>query len=344
MAKVAEGFLNLGEREKSRQILQQHLEQVGTLSPRQWSGYARGLFAEQLARFDLEEALKLVEELEPAYQARHLINIAHIMGSENPPAAEMVLKRVNNGGLSQTGVVRVVYRMAPVDLPRAMRLVQNIDVSEFPADRPHALGVMAYALKDQDPQKARKLLRQALEELPFPSTYGNWRAWQIFGVGFTLARFAEEIDPDNLTDYFWQALARAPTPDLTYHVVGQWMKANEIALLAKLAVPVAQYDAMPGMAQQLAEPIFQYLDELGEGAPMALYDAEAVFTVIALVHPDRAVDWAIRYHQNLPEQRRNDALQPWLILSRILTSSRWEIGQSIDRSVFYLWTIDQYDL
>src|SRR5262249_10983258 len=74
---VAEPLLDGGERETARPILDEGLALAKTLPPEEWSGFARGNFAEELAQVDLAPALELVAPLDADEKNRHRGNIAH---------------------------------------------------------------------------------------------------------------------------------------------------------------------------------------------------------------------------------------------------------------------------
>ena len=123
MGQVAERFLDLGEAERGRAILREGEAVAKQLPKAGWVGYARGAFAEELVQVDLEAALALTKDLADAREFdRHHGNIAHELGGRNPAEAERVLGMVKDAFQREQYTVRVVYRMAPVDLERARRL------------------------------------------------------------------------------------------------------------------------------------------------------------------------------------------------------------------------------
>jgi len=59
---IAERFSKLGDPERTEKILGDEVPQATAFSTKDWPGYARGTFAQSLARFDPDTALKRVAE------------------------------------------------------------------------------------------------------------------------------------------------------------------------------------------------------------------------------------------------------------------------------------------
>ena len=127
MGQVAERFLDLGQAERGRAILREGEALAKQLPKAGFAGYARGAFAEELVQIDLEAALALTKDLADAREFdRHHGNIAHELGGRDPAQAERVLAMVKDQFQRDLYTVRVVYRMAPLDLARARRLAESI--------------------------------------------------------------------------------------------------------------------------------------------------------------------------------------------------------------------------
>ena len=88
-----------------------------------------------MARTDPQTALRLASEAKDDEQRRHYQNIAHVLAATNPELAEEALRRIGERGYVDSPAVRVAYRMASVDLPRAIRLVEDIDDQQHPVEK-----------------------------------------------------------------------------------------------------------------------------------------------------------------------------------------------------------------
>jgi hypothetical protein len=93
LGRVAAGLLELEAEQAAETVLQEGYELAKELAPVEWSGFARGNFAETLALFDFEAALELAQELEDEQAFhRHHGNMAHKLAAVDPQKAEAVLE------------------------------------------------------------------------------------------------------------------------------------------------------------------------------------------------------------------------------------------------------------
>jgi hypothetical protein len=342
IANVAECFAKRGEEEQAERILRAELPQATALSTKEWPGYARASFAERLSLFDPDVALEMISQADPEDQTRHYQNMAHALAAVKPDVAESALRRITGHRYVDAPAVRVAYRMAPIDLPRALRLLDRIDQRQRPTEPARGLAVIAYALKETNPSKAKDLLRQAFDSIPEQHGGGGSRPDAIIGAAITLLRFAEEIDPENLTDYYWQALKHYPGP-----CGGAWSpddaEEEDADRQSQLALLLSLYDRWPDLPEQIMEPVFQYWEgQIGRNSG-SFDDREATFMAMAMTSPHRAADWAIRFDKKLDKELRRRIPQPWEVIGNTLTHDRSGLGKSITREVFHRWVIDEYD-
>jgi hypothetical protein len=92
------------------------------------------------------------------------------------------------------------------------------------------------------------------------------------------------------------------------------------------------------------EPVFQYWEVQFGTQSNRFTDHEGTFVAMALTNPERASDWAIRFHEQLDVNDRRYIPQPWEVIGKTLTNDRGSIGEFITREVFHRWVIDQFDL
>ncbi len=250
MGQVAEGFLDVGQAERGRALLREG-ETVAKQFPKGgWAGYARGAFAEELVQIDVEAALGLTKDLDdPREFDRHHGNIAHELGSRDPARAEAVLMMVRDRLQRDLYTVRVVYRMAPVDLARARRLAEAIGDDGL---KGFGLGMMALRLSEARKEAAREVLASAYESLERSSHIIQPKPNSLYyfcSVAAALLPVAEQVDPGLVDEYLWRSLAmRRPHPweaDLNGRMPGQ---AD-----APLAMMLARYDR--AIAHSLVEPL-----------------------------------------------------------------------------------------
>lgn len=340
---IAERFSGLGDHERAATLLREERPRAEALSAQEWPGFARGYFAAQLARVEPEVALRMASEAEADDQTRHYQNIAHVLGATNPAKAEEALNRIGQHRYVNDPAVRVAYRMAAVDLPRAIRLVEKMDVRRGPVEQARGFGVMAWAIREQDPRRARELLQRAFSSIEAQHRGAGSRTDEIFGAGMELLRLAEDVDPQRLTDYFWLVVSLHPGP-----TGGAWSPdeapRSDAEQQARLALLLAMYTAMPELQGQIMEPVFAFWESQLGTKSLHFTDHEGTFMAMALCDPERATDWGLRFHAQLDEKHRHYIPQPWEVIGKTLTRDRAAIGESITREVFHRWVIDQFDL
>jgi hypothetical protein len=212
-------------------------------------GYARGAFAEELVQVDLEAALALTKDLADAREFdRHHGNIAHELGGRNPAAAERVLGMVKDAFQREQYAVRVVYRMAPVDLERARRLAQSVSDLGL---KGFALGMMALSLAESGKAPAREVLESAFDAFEGPSQSSQGKPSSLFNIApiaAVLLPVAERIDPKLVDEYLWRSLAiRQPSP------LGQRFPGRAAQTDVQLAIVLARFDR--AIARLLIEPL-----------------------------------------------------------------------------------------
>ena len=217
---VAERLLDLGERERGEKLLRDELETARKLGTAEFAGYTRGAFAEELGQVDLPAALELIKGLKDASEFnRHHGNLAHELAGKQPEEAERVLNLIKPEGQNAFNqrdhfAVRICYRMATVDMPRAERIALSI---EDLCQRGYAQGVIAAALPAKDQQHARELLRQAydvLEEADRSQKLGKGPHPPATIAGALLS-FVEKLDTDAerrpfLQECVWRTVALVP--------------------------------------------------------------------------------------------------------------------------------------
>lgn len=278
---VAERWLDLGETDRGAALLREGAKVASELPDAGFAGYARGAFAEELAQVDLEAALALTKDLSDPHEFdRHHGNIAHELAGRNPAAAERVLAMVRDQFQRDQYAVRVIYRMARVDLGRARRLAGAIkDVSL----RGYALGMAALGLAEADKRAdAVAMLDEAFTTLARASEEGGVRSAGLFepaAVAATLLPVAERADPRLVHDLFWRALSfRTPRPrdDTSYD--------PNMYTDIKLALMLARYDRV--VARSLLEPY------VGPDAPATVRIGVRglPFASAAVVDPRRGVE------------------------------------------------------
>src|SRR5262245_3225468 len=244
MGQVAKHLWNLGEKDRATSLLREAEKIANGLSTSAFAGYARGVFATDLALIDLPAALALMKDLkDPDELARHHGNTAHRIAGADPAGAVKVLDKIPPPGQNQFNqrdqyAIRVCYRMAKVDLPAALKLAASI--TDAPS-RAYALGVIAQGAAKNDAKQATDLLRRAfalLEEdaakpdppqLTSPLTQGS--------VAVALVLIAENVEPTLVRECLWRSVALHRTHTEDPQQIWLYATGNN-----GLAMAAARYD------------------------------------------------------------------------------------------------------
>jgi hypothetical protein len=290
LAKVGARLFDLGEKERANVVLREGEEAAKQLPPLGFAGYARGVFAEQLATIDVEAALALTQGLGVSLEfVRHHGNMAYRLAGIDPAQAERVLnlitpKKETSGFDRDHYAIRVCNRMAPRDLPRARRIA---DSTRLLVNRAYAYGVMADALARSQPDTATELLRRAFAILDEVAAQPESSTVQTLSVpaptaGALLAT-AEHIDPALLAEFFWHAVSfqRPHTEDqeqifrvsLSNGALAGFVARYDVTIAAKLLNTLDEPPAprsLASVAQLLIDPVkaVEMVEAMPEGAAL----------------------------------------------------------------------------
>lgn len=339
LGKVAEKLIDLGDREAAARLLETARPTAGELTPAEWSGFALGRFAETLALVDTPAAVKLVESLKDKDKRnRHFGNMAHELAGIRPKRSAKILKRVEEGFHRDRYAQRVCYRMVRVDPERARRIATAIGDTEH---RAYAYGVMASSMAERDPAEAQRLLRKAFDTLE-PMAGSPHRREDALPIAVSLVRIAETVDPNNVCEYFWRALAFDPRGDPA-PVTSEHRRVERAREAAMLAMLPALYGAHADLAAELMAPVFQTLEEKDFDSNRR---AEAVYAAMMLVDPERALRWQRKHFAGAEgrELRLVYPPQPWRVMAAMLTDSEEALWEYVNGEVLRHWVVGQEDL
>jgi hypothetical protein len=347
LADVARHLLKLGDRAAAQKILDEGKAAAANLALSDWSGFARGHFAESLAPLDPDGALELIKGLKGDDLARHAGNIAHHLAGLRPADAERALKLIKEDRILTQFAVRVCYRMASVDLPRARRLADSIASMDDPTmkigQQAQAYGAMAMALAKKNPTAARALLHQAFQKLDSPEKH-TWVEWRTFGeLAALLVGYSETVDPARTREYFWRTLTMHPGP-----AVQPWgQDRNQQAHnenISQLVLLLALYGQYPELQKELMDPVFRYWSNFTNGANYNLYRENSTFTAMALADPERTIAWHAAFYRKVGNQERRSIPQPWMTIADAFKSDGRALHEHIAGEVYHYWIIDKEDL
>jgi hypothetical protein len=315
-----------GEKARASRLLREGQAIAKELPTASWAGYARGAFAEDLALIDRPAALALMKDLKDPFElVRHHGNLAHRLGGTEPAEAERLLETLAKPGDHQGTyqrdqyAIRVCYRMASADLPRARKLAGRIHDEAFKA-RAHA--VMAQALARSKPKDALALLDQAYAILASRVSRGadSFNGYtDAASLGGLLLPVAEQIDPALVPEFFWRSLSfRGRQANARGEMRG--------AAVGSLALVLARYDREVALA----------LLATAQPQPGG-FRSENLFRAAALADPSRAAAMLAK----LPAGRETDWTRQAVV--RLLVAEGDSLWRAVHSAVAQ-WYVDDHDL
>jgi hypothetical protein len=337
---LAEHLWDMGERVRAEELLREGLELAKKLPTSEFGGYARGAFAEELSVLDLPAALALIKELKDNSEFdRHHGNIAHELANRNPAEAQRVLgmiKPVDPNGNRFDGKsfasIPVCYRMASMDLPRAIEIAKSLDDRCAQA---RCFAVMAEALLPTDRAAATQMIEnafQSLQQQVGKQQIGQRQAGQKrgrltspFTVGETagsLLTTIEKIDPQRIPESIWRcfALLEPISPDPQY---ASWDSQEKM----RLSMFVALYDV------SIARTLLHWIQESAPTTP----SSRAYLPTLAVVDPEAAVALV----EKMPDFKQS--IHDRLTLAKILAHQGEERIRILRRNASF-WNIDAEDI
>jgi hypothetical protein len=329
LGNVGKRLFELGEKERATTALREGQEAARRLSPLGVTGHARGTFAERLALIDVDGALELTKDLVAASEfVRHHGNMAHELAALDPEQAERVLNQITKnketpGFDRDRYAIRVPYRMASRDLPRARRIAESMSL---PATRAFAYGVIADALAKSQPATASELLRQSfaiLDEIAAEPDSPRRTLLTPGTIAGDLLATAERVDSSLVPEFYWHALSfqRPPTEDPAE-------KSRVFLSNAALAGFVARYDV--AAAKQL-------LKTLGDREPEP---RNLAWVAVLLIDPVKAVE-RVEAMPEGPELNQKDLMRLEVAEQLATRDARyWELPAANAG----LWIMDDFDL
>ena len=284
LVRAAELLRHLGENETGREILEEGRAIAVLLSPEERSGSARGVFAEELALFELDTALQLIAERpDRSDQSRHYGGVARKLAGVDPEAAEEVYGRIQRGNRARAAP-GICYGLARMDLDRARRIADGVSLA------PEAYALMARSLAAEEPEVARELLGTAVDRLT--ERVGNSPYLYYSGCDAALAGsllpLAEQLAPERVREHFWRALALRwrspesdPRPD-SHHPA----PVKDCAL----ACFVARYD--PELARALVAPALELVRDRPEQLQLRSGGWRPLFAALVEIDPEWGAELA----------------------------------------------------
>jgi hypothetical protein len=253
IASIAEAWLDLGQTEKARPLLQDGVKLFDTLPQTTSSGNS---FLAQLVRLEPEPALARIRKIPTIQRFLSFADVAPQLTIDDPAEAEQFY---NLWAARQTGTIygtiRLCRRLARADPSRARRVAGSL---VGPGERVCAWAFVALGLAEKDQAGAHEALDHAIEEIDRlrdlgPSVepgivFNEVRVMYPTNPAALILPVVERIAPDRLAEVFWRAVALHPRIDIDRDDL---LRSSYLGIECML---LARYD------RQVAAVLFERMD------------------------------------------------------------------------------------
>ncbi len=249
---IAEAWMELGETEKARPLLDDGLKLFDKLP---YDTRSNG-FLTQLLRLEPEAALPRIQKVPTTQRFLSFAEFAPQLTIDDPAEAERFFNlgaAREIGGIS--GTMRLCRRLARVDPPRARRVAGSL---VGPGERVCAWAFVALGLAEKDRAGAREALDHAIEDIDRLRELGasvepgivfnEVRVMYPTNPAALILPVVEQIAPDRLGEVFWRAVALHPRIDIDRDDL---LRSSYIGIECML---LARYD------RQVAAVLFERMD------------------------------------------------------------------------------------
>ena len=241
LAKVARGWLDLGDIEHARPLIDEGLKIAARLPQ---EAYYQPYFLPTAARLELDQVLTLLRDMSKGRRQQCYIAIAAALANERPADAERVFQLIDdtrpNQPMSKNHLALwLCGPMAKADPKRAERLIGEM---KTPAAQACAWAVLALAVAERDKAVLRLALDRSIQLIdgliaqPGAAEGAPFLVDIFTNPAASILPIVEKVAPEHLEEAFWKAVALMPRSDTARQ---RGIPDNRVAAAA---VFLARYD------------------------------------------------------------------------------------------------------
>jgi hypothetical protein len=264
LAEIGALMLRLGDEDAGRKIVDEAADLAAKSAGSDANGYACSKVAAAVAAYDIDRALEIVDKLgQSRYHDSGRANVAVAGGLRNLDQALKILKDMDNR-YADRARIRLAYRLAstrPEDAAQIVQTLSNSSAFGFQREtKAQILRWMASAIATREKPEAFKLIDAAFELYLGPSEgdYGDARrATQAAALGMT----AKEIGYPDMDSVVSRVIASRATMKHDTHP--SFSPAAVVDSSVAMAMLLACYD--PQTAGQILTSLEPWRDSVGAG-------------------------------------------------------------------------------
>jgi hypothetical protein len=212
LARVAGGWLDLGEVDKARPLLREGLELVAAV-PKTERLYP--IFLATAARVEVDRVLSLMQDLSNARRRTCYVAVAEALANERPAEAERVFQLIDDssrvaGENRDQIALRLCRVMAKTDPERARRIITGL---KTPPEQACGWALLALGLVGRDKPAARSALVESIRVIDRLLDSAEAVRPRLPGIrvannpAASILPIVEQVAPERLEEVFWKAVA-----------------------------------------------------------------------------------------------------------------------------------------
>lgn len=319
----------VGDHQGAARLLQQHKEFVMNNDV---SDLPTSRFAQALSPVDPSASLELVQRIEREFTRwTAFSNAVASAGTGGVAAVKTLLGNSRDPADDAGNLTRAVYELAKIDLEATLKLVDEAEDRYGGLNKAKSYGFIALAIHDQEPLRAKELLREAF------SILGKKGMQYQDHEAFRLLRMAEVIDPESTGEYWWRTVSVYGGPLPTFS------NASKVVIEqlpnAKLAMLLSLYDRFPEIQDEVIGPIFEYWESAATPADDTFRFGDSCVAAMVLCDPERTVALLNKWWPNSGQRYRRIPDTPWMLAAEMLAVDGAELSRLISAKVHHKWLL-----
>ena len=350
---VIDGLLDLGDlraTEAAQKIADGIVPAALKMNLEGRNEFSKAWLAKAIVRLDYESAWGLIKDSRDSTNttsggfSRHCGNMAHELAATDPQKAEKLLNEMTMRQKAQY-VPRVAYRIAKTDPDAAIRIMEEFKNSKemqvyYQKEVSNGFSAIAVAVSKHDSARASQLMKVAIDSFQ-PQQINQ----HLFGYSLNLLSRARQVDPALAEEAFWKLIDLYSDPNIQGHDPEDRAK-SAIRQSAETAFVLSVADRYPDLQEKLVGQLFQHFsgeEVLDRRSSHELDDMSVCFAAMALVAPERTVEWHPEFYKRIPTDARRYLPMPWVVIANALSMNKGDLCKYIANDNLHTWVIGAED-